>query len=330
MPATERHTWQEFEDLVERLERKFHRNAIVKRDDHLLGRKSQRVRQIDVSIKYALGPNNILIVVECKRHSRKLGPDTIGAFISKMDDVGAQLGIIVAEKGFTKGARNLAQERGVKTYTLRDTRRDNWPDKVTIKMFVESCFIRVRGWDIRHNDGSVVDWSPGATLRLFDAETEKELTMNDLLRKIWQSEARRDGEFNLEFQSFSRPPGGEEAQRYRLQVSFETEVRRFARDATLELLGLTDAVEGTTHTDAFTVVTQPGRDAVYYTEPDFWKKLRASFAVVLESSHVLWPDQATDQKVLAQQRLVSALPDLEIEVSAQAGAVPLSLNLNTS
>jgi Restriction endonuclease len=328
MEVTQRQTWQEFEGVVERLERKFHRNAIVKRDDHLPGRKSQRMRQIDVSIKYTLGPNNILIVVECKRHSRKLGPDEIGAFISKIDDVGAQLGIIVAEKGFTKGARNLAQERGVKTYTLRDTRRESWPDKVTIKMFVESCFIRVRGWDVRHNDGSVVEWSPGATLRLFDAQTEKEMTMNDFLRKIWRSEGRRQGEFNFEFQTFNRPTGSEESQRYRLQISFETEVRRFARDATLELLGLTDAVEGTTHTDSFKVVTQPGRDAEYYTEPDFWKKIRASFAVVLESSHVLWPDQATDQNALAQQQLASALPHLDIEVSTEAGPMPLSLNVH--
>jgi restriction endonuclease len=330
MEATRRQTWQEFEGVVERLERKFHSNAIVKRDDHLPGRKSQRMRQIDVSIKYTLGPNNVLIVVECKRHSRKLGPDEIGAFISKIDDVGAQLGIIVAEKGFTKGARNLAQERGVKTYTLRDTRRESWPDQVTIKMFVESCFIRVRGWDIRHDDGSTVEWSPGATLRLFDADTEKEITMNDFLRNVWRSEGRREGEFNLAFQYFSRPASGEESQKYRLQFSFEAEVQRFARDATLELLGLTDAVDGTTHTDAFKVVTQPGKGAVYYTEPDFWQKLRTSFGVVIESSHVLWPDQATDQKVLAQQRLVSALPHLQVEVSAQAGAIPLSLNLYTS
>ena len=44
MTEPNRKTWQELEDAVERIHRKFHKNATVLRDDHVLGKSSGRLR----------------------------------------------------------------------------------------------------------------------------------------------------------------------------------------------------------------------------------------------------------------------------------------------
>ena len=63
--------------------------------------------------------------------------------MSKLEDVGANLGVMVAEKGFVEGARNIADRHGVKLYTLRDTRSPDWPNKIPVKFFVESVVFYV-------------------------------------------------------------------------------------------------------------------------------------------------------------------------------------------
>ena len=71
-PTPFRKEWREFEELVEHLHRRLHPGAVIKKNDRILGKDSERLREIDVSIRYELGPSKFLIVVECKRHKRLL------------------------------------------------------------------------------------------------------------------------------------------------------------------------------------------------------------------------------------------------------------------
>src|SRR4051794_38934892 len=110
MAEEKRTTWQEFEALVERLHRGLHRGAKITRDDRILGVNSRCKRQIDIAIRHKVGPNDILIIVECKRRSRKVDIDGMNAFAAAREDVRAHLGIMVSEKGFTNGARHIAEK----------------------------------------------------------------------------------------------------------------------------------------------------------------------------------------------------------------------------
>lgn len=328
MAETRRRTWQEFEDVIESLHRKLHPRAVVKRNDHLPGRISGASRQIDVSIRYQLGPNELLIIVECKRHGRKIGIEETDAFVAKKNDVGAHLGIIIAERGFTKGARTIADRGGIKPYTLRDTRSEGWPGQIEVKFFVEHSTLRVRGYGFVNEDGSPVKLPPGERIRLFSLEEpQKEKTFDDLVREIWESEGRKDGDFNFEFNA---KPGPIEASTvtYRFRLSFSAETKRFSRDASLELLGLVDASDGTTHTDAFRIVTQPGKEAQYFSEPQFWKRVKTPFAALITTCDVVLPDESRRGPLIAAQRkIISMLPTMGLEVSVQAGETPISLKL---
>ena len=53
-------------------------------------------RQIDVVIRGKVGPIDILTVVECKDHSRKIDIETVDAFHSVAQDVKANKAIIVS------------------------------------------------------------------------------------------------------------------------------------------------------------------------------------------------------------------------------------------
>ena len=72
--------WKEFEDLVERLQRSFHPGAVVTRNDHVRGRNSQSLRQIDISIRQKVGIHDILIIIDCKKRSRKIDIGGVSEF----------------------------------------------------------------------------------------------------------------------------------------------------------------------------------------------------------------------------------------------------------
>ena len=326
MAEPRRKTWQEFEDLVEDLHRKFHKNAVVKRNDFVLGKLTGTKRQIDVSVRYQLGPSELLIIVECKRHGRRIDVKEMEAFVQKLKDIGGHMGIMVAEKGFTAGAQRLAEHSEVKAYKLRDARQGCWPEGVTFKMFVEVGFLRVVGWNILNEDESPVILEPEEKFHLYDINAPgKELAFDDMIRQVWTRDGEPEGEFTYEVKSISSSHNGNTSAQYRFQVGFRAEVKRFAREASLECLGLSEA-DGTTHIDAFKLVTQPGKEAVYYSKPDFWKTIEARLAVVIKTSSVIFPGE-TNKTILANHRLVEMFPTLHIEIGAKSGDKPIALKL---
>lgn len=323
----ERKTWQQFEDLVERIHRKLHKRALVTRNAKILGRISKSVRQIDVSIRYQLGPVPVLMIVECKRHRTKIDTPLMSSFIGTMQDVGAHAGVMVSERGFTKGAVNMAKQANVSVYKLRDTTTDDWLQNMKIHLLVENCTISVGKWGVVNLDGSTPEIAQHERLELFDArEPEREIPANELLRRVWIANGKKDGEFcHLLKPRPATIPGGE--QEYALFFKYRVETIRFARDASLELMGLTDE-NRTTHTDAFKIVTKPGGVVRYFSDPDFWRKSDAFFAVTLKATNVLWSDQRESSKQQAQRMILEKLPEHVMEITATAGEKPIAINFD--
>ena len=92
-------------------------NSTVTHDEKLKDRVGN-IRQYDVVIRGKFGGRQVLGVIECKDHSRKIGPSVIEAFSKKTENLGANLRLIVSRKGFTKQALTLAKHENTGCLSL--------------------------------------------------------------------------------------------------------------------------------------------------------------------------------------------------------------------
>jgi len=97
--------WKEYESLVyEECKRVFH-HCEIQHNIHVDGLFSKRKRQIDIQVCDQQGK---LIIIDAKKFDQKVNVKTVESFIGMVKDVGADKGIIVSEKGFSKAAINRA------------------------------------------------------------------------------------------------------------------------------------------------------------------------------------------------------------------------------
>ncbi len=108
--------WKEYEDAVSHeYERIFYSQDVeIIRNIYIVGRISGVKRQIDVLIR--LFKDSCVVstcIVECKNYSKKVNVKIVDSFVGFLEDVGADKGIIVSEKGFSKAAINRAHNGNV-------------------------------------------------------------------------------------------------------------------------------------------------------------------------------------------------------------------------
>lgn len=118
--------WKEFEVLVAKIQKELAANSVVTHDDKIIGRKSKRMRQIDVSIRSKIAQFDVLIIIDCKDYAEPVDVKAVEEFMGLVEDVGAQQAAIVAAKGFTEAAKTRAIEAGLGVYTLVDTDPHKW------------------------------------------------------------------------------------------------------------------------------------------------------------------------------------------------------------
>jgi len=107
----------QFETIVADIQVRIDPNATVVHDKIIVDRIGQK-RQFDVVIEGKFAGQDILGVIECKDHNRKLGTPAIDAFITKAQDINANFKVVVAKKGFTKPAIEKAKHYGIQTLSL--------------------------------------------------------------------------------------------------------------------------------------------------------------------------------------------------------------------
>ena len=106
-------SWKDFEEEVFlECERVFKSQGTeVLKNEYIVGRYSGVKRQIDVIVRQHDDDENVNIcVIECKHYAKKINVKIIDSFIGCLEDVGANKGILVSEKGFTKAAINRAHK----------------------------------------------------------------------------------------------------------------------------------------------------------------------------------------------------------------------------
>jgi hypothetical protein len=79
-----------------------------------VGRISGRNIKVDVSfVLHVAGGADLLVLVECKHYKHKVPVDDVEEFHSKIDDIGAQKGILITTVGFQSGALKAANGRHI-------------------------------------------------------------------------------------------------------------------------------------------------------------------------------------------------------------------------
>ena len=78
------------------------------------GRITGRKIKVDVSFVLSIaGGVSLLVLVECKHYGHRVPVDDVEEFHSKLDDIGAQKGILVTTIGFQEGAVKAARGRRI-------------------------------------------------------------------------------------------------------------------------------------------------------------------------------------------------------------------------
>lgn len=95
--------WKKFEKIVAGIHILQSEGAEVRFDDHIMGRRSGRKRQVDVSIRFKQALYDCLAIVKCKDYGTKVKMEKVEAFRTKIEDVGAMHRIMVSPAAFRKG-----------------------------------------------------------------------------------------------------------------------------------------------------------------------------------------------------------------------------------
>lgn len=93
--------------VLDKFKREFP-DAILKHNQRIKGLISGRSRQIDILVEGKVLHMDIRGVIECKYLNKKIDIPIIEAFISFLEDVGANVGFLITNIGFTKAAKKRA------------------------------------------------------------------------------------------------------------------------------------------------------------------------------------------------------------------------------
>jgi len=75
--------------------------------------KSGHDHEIDVSAKFTIADAKFLLLIECKCYNKKVSVYDVLAFAQRIDDIGAQKGIMVTKVGYQDGAIKVATSKKI-------------------------------------------------------------------------------------------------------------------------------------------------------------------------------------------------------------------------
>lgn len=84
-------------------------DAEILKNQRVIGRYSNRSRQVDILIKSRSVGREFIIIIDCKKFSKKIDIKTVESFIGFSEDVGAHVGILVTNIGYSKSANARAK-----------------------------------------------------------------------------------------------------------------------------------------------------------------------------------------------------------------------------
>lgn len=86
-------------------------------DLKVTGKYSRGERQIDVAVRRA-GQSHPFLAAEAKRHTRKIEIEYIDAFVTKLKEVDAKIGIMVTSSDYSAPGKKLAESLGIELWIM--------------------------------------------------------------------------------------------------------------------------------------------------------------------------------------------------------------------
>lgn len=100
--------WKKYEKEIFEEFKLAYKDAEVLYNQHITGKHSKIKRQIDVLVSFKDGEKNLRLIIDGKYLNKKVDVKEVDSFISMAEDVEADQGILITNKGFSKGAINRA------------------------------------------------------------------------------------------------------------------------------------------------------------------------------------------------------------------------------
>lgn len=108
-------------------------SATVERNVKLYGRRSKTDRQIDVVVRQRSFGAETVLIVDAKRWGKPLDVADVGNFLSLVDDVGADQGLLVTTMGVSPAGVEFAREsRGVRLDVMSLDELQRWSPPGTV------------------------------------------------------------------------------------------------------------------------------------------------------------------------------------------------------
>jgi hypothetical protein len=167
---------KEYEEIVDRLLHMALRrdNTASDADDliihgrkHYLG-KSGHSHEIDISFEATVAGVAVLVLVECKCYKRQVGTEDVLEFSARLEDIGANKGILVSNSGFAIGARRIASARGIAL--IRAT-----SGKWLVVMRLTGIPAPHRNYDWGYSDAMTLGWNAEQLVLTLDAINDVDL-----------------------------------------------------------------------------------------------------------------------------------------------------------
>ncbi len=244
--------WREFEEVVERLQRVFYRNSVIERDAKIFGHKTETNRQIDVAIRQKIGLQEILIIVECKDWSSKVDAPAVESFIGVKEDVRAHAAMMISPKGFSKAAVRLAKKANVNLYTLRETRKESWPNGLLTPLVIDIWELTPQALYVKDKDGSIKNLATDTEAKLH-VNGESEVPVATFCRRIWDNNPNKEeGRADFEFLS-TAPAGAKDDKELVLGIGFDAKKIKKIRFGRLHFEGFEHQDQNKASAASFTI-----------------------------------------------------------------------------
>ncbi len=100
--------WKKYEKEIYSI-CKFHfPDSKLYKNKKLIGRYSQKERQVDILIKQKIDKNEVYTAIDCKNYAKKIDIKCVESFIAMLEDLNVDKGILITNIGYSKAALKRA------------------------------------------------------------------------------------------------------------------------------------------------------------------------------------------------------------------------------
>lgn len=119
---------EELQQLVQTLDRLTAKadNVQIESPKRLPDRDTGRLREHDVVLTFSMQHHELIVALECRDRSRKVGVPEIEAFKKKCERTGVHRGIVVSSLGFRKSALEKARMMDIGCFGLSEIEKFDW------------------------------------------------------------------------------------------------------------------------------------------------------------------------------------------------------------